>query len=137
MKTKRKRNHFFLIRGTIYPFDVLITTASFDEVIKYIEHRKHYDLNDEEKEKLNMHGTGRTVMLRGGQTIIRLPLVKTELGIDVSNLVHEIEHATFFLFDRTGIKHSEDSDEAFAYYQSYLMREAMWFFEKQIKPRKI
>ena len=40
-----------------------------------------------------------------------------------ATLVHEIEHYVFRLFDRIGMVHSEDSDEAYAYLHSYLFRE--------------
>ena len=71
-------------------------------------------------------------MLRGGQTIIRLELEKTKLGIDVANLAHEIEHAVFFILDRVDVKHTHESDDVFAYYHGYLMRKAMVFFDKQM-----
>ena len=131
---ENKRNHFFLVRGSIYPFDTLFTTACIEKVIKHIEY-KGYKLDDEEKSKLEMQGNGKTIMLRGGQTIIRLRLEKTKLGIDVADLAHEIEHATFFLFNRIGVKHTEESDEAFAYYQAFLMRKSMLFFDEQMGRR--
>ena len=120
---------FYLIPGTIFPYDVLIAVSTHEEVIKYIENNKKYKLNDEEKEKLAMDGNGRTVILGGGQTIIRLKRQKTSLGIDVCDLVHEIEHAVYFILERIGVKHNIDSDEVFAYYQAYLMKEAMDFFD--------
>lgn len=42
---------------------------------------------------------------------------------DYSNLVHEIEHAVFYLLDSRGLKHTEDSDEAYAYLTSFLFCE--------------
>ena len=129
---KNKRKHFLLVEGRIFPFDTLITTACTQKIINYIEFRKNYKLNDEEKDKLEMKSSGRTVMLRRGQTIVRLSLVKTKIGIDVADLAHEIEHAAFLLFDRIGIQHTHESDEVFAYYQAFLMREAMLFFDEQM-----
>ena len=126
---KKIKPRFCLILGTIFPFDVLIAVSTYEEVIKYIENNKKYQLNDEEKEKLEMTGNGRTVILGGGQTIIRLKRQKTSLGIDVCDLAHEIEHAVYFILERIGVKHNIDSDEVFAYYQAYLMRKAMDFFE--------
>lgn len=128
----KKRNHFHLVLGTVFPFDTLFTTAPYDGVIKWISQNKKYPLNDYEKENLHMDGNGRTVMLRGGQVIIRLPLAKTKLGIDIADLAHEIEHASSFLFKKIGVIHSDDSDEVFAYYQGYLMKKAMLFFDEQM-----
>lgn len=111
------------------PYDVLITTADRDGLIKYIEKKKKYKLNDEEKEKLWMEGEGRTVQLEGGQIIIRLRKEKTKIGIDLPHLIHEISHAVFFTMDKIGVKHTYDSDEVFAYYSAYLTREALNFFD--------
>ena len=55
-------------------------------------------------------------MLLGGQTIIRIDCSK-----DIPTLTHEVFHAVEFLFERVGIKHSNDSSEAFAYQIKYLM----------------
>lgn len=125
---KKEKGQFLLIKGTVYPFDTLVTTADHDAVCAYIE-KRGYVLDASEREQLEMGGVGRTVMLRGGQTIIRLEPAKTKIGIDVADLAHEIAHAAHFLFDRIGIKHSHDSDEAYAYYQAYLMREVLAFFD--------
>src|SRR3990167_8068537 len=121
----KKKDVFLLIPKTIFPFDVLICVASHEKVIRYIERNKNYKLSDEEIQKLEMTGTGRTVMLLGGQTIIRLKPQKIQIGVDIANLIHEIEHAVYFITERVGIKHTDDSDELFAYYQEYLMREAL------------
>lgn len=130
---KKPTPRFYLIPGTIFPFDVLIAVSTHEEVMKYIENNKKYQLSDEEKEKLEMTGNGRTVILGGGQTIIRLKEQKTSLGIDVCDLVHEIEHAVYFILERIGIKHNIDSDEVFAYYQAFLMRKAMNYFDPPAK----
>ena|SRR3990167_6981067 len=122
---KQDKLKFFLIKGTVYPFDVLVSTAELDEVIKYIKTKKNYELNDEEKDLLPLEGTGRTTMLKGGQVIVRLKKAKTSIGIELDVLSHELNHAVFFIFDRIGIKHTIDSDEAFCYYQQYLLKEVL------------
>jgi len=126
----KKNKEFLLIRGEIYPFDVLITTAENQKVYKYIEKKKNYILNDVEKRGLEMTSKARTVQLMGGQVIIRLKKQKTRVGIDLVDLVHEIEHAVWFIFNRIGIKHNDGSDEAFAYFQAYLTRQALNFYDK-------
>lgn len=125
----KKKSKFLLIKKTIFPYDILVAVSTLQEVIKYIEKNKNYDLCDEEKEKLEMDGVGRTVMLRGGQTIIRLPHKKTSFGIDVADLSHEISHAVFFICHKIGITHTDESDEVFAYYQGYIMREVLRYFQ--------
>lgn len=122
---KKDKLKFLLIKGTVYPYDVLVTTATTEEIIKYIENKKNYKLDEEEKKHLPMEGNGRTIMLLGGQTIVRLREAKTSIGIELDCLSHELNHAVFFIFDRIGIKHTTDSDEAFCYYQQYLLKEVL------------
>lgn len=114
-----------LIPGDIYPFDVLVTTATHDETIKYIEGKKRYKLNDEEKEKLKRHGVGRTVMLEGGQTIVWVNPERTYVGCDVPTLVHELLHAVNFIFDRIGLRVYLTNDEAQTYFLQYLLRRVL------------
>lgn len=42
---------------------------------------------------------------------------------DYGNLVHEIEHYVFNLFDRIGMEHTTASDEAYAYMIGYVFSE--------------
>lgn len=39
---------------------------------------------------------------------------------DYGSLIHEIEHCTFEILNSRGIKHTDDSDEAFAYLLGWL-----------------
>jgi hypothetical protein len=48
-----------------------------------------------------------------------IPTTTHDYGI----LVHEISHGVFFILDHIGMKHTLDSDEAFAYLQGYMFRE--------------
>ena len=73
--TKPKRKHFFLVKGSIFPFDTLFTTACIERIIGYIEN-KGYKLNDNERESLELQGNGKATMLLGGQTIIRIKFHK-------------------------------------------------------------
>lgn len=112
-----KKKKSFIISWKIYPFDVMVNIGmTTDETIKAIE-RKGYKLNKEEKDLLPMHGRGRTVMLKGGQTIIQL---KND-SIDI--IVHEVFHAVCFLFEHIDIEFSDSSNEAYAYAIEYLIRE--------------
>jgi hypothetical protein len=122
MKKRTKKKEFILIQGTIFPFDILYTTACDHKVYNYISKNKKYTLNDEEKEKLIVIGRGKTIQLRGGQVILRVLKEKTQIGIDLTILSHEIEHAIYFILSKCGVKHTEESDELYAYYQQYLMK---------------
>jgi hypothetical protein len=119
---KKSKNEFILIEGTIFPFDILYTTACDHKLYGYIEKNKKYKLNDEEKEKLIIRGKARTVQLLGGQVIIRLQKEKTKIGIDLPILSHEIEHAIYFILSECGITHNDGDDELYGYYQQYLLK---------------
>lgn len=42
---------------------------------------------------------------------------------DFGDLVHEIEHAVWYILDSRGLKHTEESDEAYAYLSGYIFCE--------------
>ena len=42
---------------------------------------------------------------------------------DYGDLVHEIEHAVWYILDSRGLKHTEESDEAYAYFFGFLFCE--------------
>ena len=46
-----------------------------------------------------------------------------ETILEYSTLVHEIEHAVFYILDSRGLKHTEESDEAYAYLFGFLFCE--------------
>lgn len=46
-------------------------------------------------------------------------------------LLHEINHAVFYLFDNLGIEHTQASDEAYCYLSEYLYVEIMNKFEDE------
>lgn|SRR3990167_2014537 len=110
-----KKKHF-IVSWEIYPFSVLVSIGEHQsKVVKIIE-KSGYKLDDEEKEKLWMRGIGRTIMLGGGQTIMRLKNTKPDI------VAHEISHAVFFLMDKIGIKLSNSSDEAYSYAIQFLTK---------------
>lgn len=126
---KIKPKKFLLIQGTIFPFDVLITTASDKELQSYIEGKKKYKLNDEERERLIITGEAKTIQLRGGQTIVRLFPCKAKIGIDLPLLIHELQHAVYMILSRCGVEHTLASDELFSYYLSYLTKQSLLFYD--------
>jgi len=130
MKNKTKPI-FLLIKHTVFPFDVLVSVSTDEELKKYVDKNLGYKLSEKEMDCLEIEGDARTVMLHGGQVIIRLKREnRLSWGVDLSDLAHEIEHAAFFILNRIGVKHTNESDEVFAYYQAYLLRECLKNFEK-------
>jgi len=117
-KNDQMKKIFAVDHGT-YPFDMLVCIGVKDEEI-FKNLKKHkVELNNEEKESLLMEGTGRTVMLKGGQTVLRVANIKSRAEFNAV-LSHEIFHAVEFLFDRIGFEYSFEASEAFAYQIEYI-----------------
>ena len=109
---------FTVDHGT-FPFDILVCIGCEHEDIISKLKKLGQKLDEEEIEKIWMEGRGRTIMLRNGQTVLRLDNIKNKVDFHAT-LSHEIFHAVEFLFDKIGIKHSKKSSEAFAYQIQYL-----------------
>lgn len=109
---------FFIISWCIFQFDILVCLGLKKEEV--LNKLKKYGtvLSDEEIEALTMYGDGRTVMLKGGQTVLWL---KHHPKKNISLLVHESIHATDFLLDELGI--DDKNKELNAYMVEYLVRE--------------
>ena len=115
-----KKKTMFIVDNGTYPFDILVCIGSSHVEIKKRIEKTGYKLSQEEEDKLWMNGNGRTVMLLGGQTILRVDLIKGKAKFH-ANMAHEIFHAVEFLFNRIGLFYDlEKSSEAFAYQIAYL-----------------
>ena len=111
-----KKKHI-IIPLVIYPFDVLVSLGEEHSVVVKTIKKSNYELDHEKTESLWMKGVGRTVMLKGGQTVIRLD--NKNQGI----IAHEVFHAVHFIFDKIGIELCQESGESFAYLIQYLVSE--------------
>lgn len=120
----KKKPKFILIKSTIFPYDVLFTTAPDVDIYRYIEQKMKYKLNDNERELLKAKSsqTAHTVRLRCGHIVVSVKPVKTTVGIDVCTLAHELVHAVFLIHDNTG---AVNETELTAYHVEYLMREIL------------
>lgn len=114
-----KKQEIFTVDHGTYPFDVLVCIGhNHKEICDYFKKRK-LPISEAEKEALWMKGRGRTLMLSGGQIIIRIDRLPRPAFH--ATVAHEVFHAVEFLFDRVNIKHDlEKSGEAFAYQIGYL-----------------
>lgn len=65
-----------------------------------------------------------------GYTLIWLSKFPESVG-DYGSLIHEIEHCTFDILNSRGVKHSDDSDEAFAYLLGWLYEEIENFIQDE------
>lgn len=115
---------FTIDHGT-YPFDVVFAlNKTTEEIRKYLRRQYGLELTKEEIERLECPGRGRTVLLEGNQTILRV-MTDTSHKKDswsfYALLFHEIFHAVEFLFFKAGIEHHPQySSEAYAYQIQYL-----------------
>ncbi|RJQ33884.1 hypothetical protein C4568_03725 [Candidatus Parcubacteria bacterium] len=119
----KKRKKPFVVTHGSYPFDVMVCIGTTHaEVIKALNKKMGRKMDKEEADYLELHSIGRTVMLDGGQTILMAEDLKNNPDFH-ANLSHEILHAVSFLFDRVGLPHTTQGDEAWAYQVGHLTRE--------------
>lgn len=118
-----KRQSFVIKHGS-YPFDVYIAIGlEDDEVFGELE-KLGIELDDEAKVGLKLEGVGRSMMLSGGASVLRLRLTKDKHEF-IANLSHEVFHCVEFLFDRVGLKYHIDSGEAWAYQIQHLTEQVV------------
>ena len=127
---RKNKPKLFIQSWEIYPFDILFAFGVSEEALcKHLESLGH-ELSEKEKELLDCGGKqGRTVMFEGGQTVVRIK-GKDLTTQNLPDLVHEIFHATHFLFERLNMKLSMENDEAFAYALAYMMKNVLKKLEK-------
>lgn len=117
-----KKQTFVVNHGT-YPFDVLVCIGTTHaEVTSVLGKKLGRELDDEESDRLLMRGQGRTVILRGGETVLRIDILKTRSEFHAI-LAHEIFHCVEMLFDRIDLKHDISCGEAFAYQIAHITRQ--------------
>lgn len=121
-KMKKQKSYNFIIRLTVYPFDVMISLGEPDDKL-FASLRKHgIDYNDTKLETYSDTQRGRTVLFKGNQSLIRM----YELSYTpewYGNLAHEVFHCVEFILDRIGMRLTLDSDEAYAYLIGYITKE--------------
>ncbi len=115
----------FIIELGIYPFDVFVSINQTDKEL--FSQLYEYGFTDDELKELILSETtkGRTIMLDGNQTVIRLKK-DDNYNRFISNLAHEVFHATTFILHKIGMKLKlMTSDESYAYLISFLMNEIL------------
>lgn len=71
---------------------------------------------------------GRTVLYENGGLAIRLyEKIDPHSAEGVSVLAHEVVHACSFIFERIGMPHNIDTDEAYAYLTGFIIKS---FYDK-------
>lgn len=112
-------NKSFIIKGTVYPFDVHVFVG--DDLKKCHKFIKSFIPKESRKEilkKFNGDYCGYTLQYIDGSIFIHYP-VKPGIGL----INHECFHVVEFTFAHIGIKHTRSTSEAYAYYLHYLTDE--------------
>lgn len=131
MKKNKKDSLIFLVSHGSYPFDILVAIYSTDKQVKnYLKKKCNYELDEDEERGIECPGVGRTAMLSNGATVLRVEDRRSK-GHFHATLAHEVFHAVEFLFNRVGIKHCDESSEAFAYQIGYILGEFYKMFYRK------
>ncbi len=128
-------NKFFVIDVDLYNCQFLISINQDNEdlVISLIETGILYSADDPDLKYymepfLGMDKTNlaRTVRHDNGVVSIKINTFDKNDAGNMATLVHELSHAAMFTFDRIGMPHNADTDEAYSYLLGFLMKK---FFE--------
>jgi len=129
MKKKREivaPTSIFVVAHGGYPFDVMVAIGASDSEVVAALAERGIDPTEEEARELSVEGEttveGRCVMLRGGGTVLRLRNF-TDTPKHWGQLAHEVFHAVDSMLYKIGVRHSENSCEAYAYAIQHLMTE--------------
>lgn len=118
--TNSKRKHEFVIKRTIYPFDIIVLIElSTEEMSKTLKRNK---VRVKKKFLEDGPDSGRAILTKDGNVVIIInsfPDTPKRFGI----LAHEIFHATHFIMNRIGQNLTMDSCEAYSYMIEYITSE--------------
>lgn len=122
----------------IYDTGVMLFVGDFDAT-----HAKLAELlgkDNAEAFKTDCRPLGRTLWLNaeiGSGVIVWLSSFTPSDGDSLAVLVHELHHATFYVLCSRGLRHSEESDEAFAYHKAWLFRQCFARLTGKLKDGRI
>lgn len=118
---KQTKEANFIVPLVVYPFDIMF---SFGEGIGKLKSKLRGFVPPSDINQVYLgKAQGRTIQFSSGQVLIIIkeyPCNSNGLSI----LQHEIFHAIQFVFDKIGIKHSDESTEAYAYAIQYVTNQA-------------
>ena len=112
----------YKIKIPIYRITVHLFFGNIEDCKKAIIADGQNEITAEAWAKNNDKYEGAFTVEETGYTLIWLRKFPESVG-DYGSLIHEIEHCTFDILNSRGVKHSDDSDEAFAYLLCWLYEE--------------
>jgi hypothetical protein len=122
---------FFSINLEIYNADLFVSVNQDNEdlVVALVEHGVIPSL---ESPNLKMYmdpfmdmkftNLARTALYENGVIGIKLNHFYFDDEDTMATLVHELSHAVMYTFDRIGMPHNSDTDEAYSYLLGFLMK---------------
>lgn len=119
----------FIIGIPIYHQDVLISINQSDETL--VENLVNAGIIDLDPDSISSfvgplinkdnHTAARTVYYPDNGTIaLRVFDLDVTSSLGVGTVIHELSHATSFIFERIGMEHNKHTDEAYSYLIGYL-----------------
>ena len=117
---KQMKGGFQHIKGTIFPYDVVVCLGVTKEnILKYFKKKFVDGLSESDKECLEItHQKGRTLQLDNRAFILWLPKYP-KTPSNFGDLQHEINHVVNLMFMFMGNKLTSDCDEVTAYMTGY------------------
>lgn len=135
MPTTSYNGKFFVIDLEIYNANILVSIEqdAEDVVIALVEHGVIPSLESPALKMymepfMDMKSTNlaRTAMYENGVIAVRLTHFDESDIEDMATLVHELSHVCMYTFERIGMPHNGDTDEAYGYLIGFLIKK---FFE--------
>jgi hypothetical protein len=126
---------FFVIDLELYNANILVSIEqdAEDVVLSLVEHGVIPSLESPSLKMymepfMDMKSTNlaRTAMYENGVIAVRLTQFDENDIENMATLVHELSHVCMYTFDRIGMPHNSDTDEAYGYLIGFLTKK---FFE--------
>jgi hypothetical protein len=128
------------LSSPLYTSTLNLLYGPYKEARRYIQQRCEYDIGDKEPKGMFVYSHDKLDKEFEGRIYFLIILKNEWMAEDYATIVHELHHFTHIALHNIGIKHCEDSEEAFAYFQGYFMERVIRSFMelKRIKtPKKL
>lgn len=115
-----------IIQVPIYKKAVLLYCGSESGLFKTVRRDLGKDVEEEVRDGIGGEEQyeGITLMTSTNDVIVHLP-EKPKNNKGISTLTHELFYASSLILEGAGIRHTKDTEEAYAYLLEYLLAEAL------------
>jgi hypothetical protein len=127
----------YRLHDPVFGHDPVLAVGATDKAILNELKRRGYKPDKEFVTKLYMEGEGRALMdLHTGARVLRLKRLNPKITEDIAILAHEATHLAIMIYERIKTPVDSNTDEPFAYYVGFLVRESLWHVRKQFRRKK-